>query len=130
MPSIERGTSSELQNNNNSTTSIDYSREGDRLNWSILSPPPPNYLQLPNCPICLRRILNRISHIEDETNERDRDKLIIGPAFIGHGDRCRVCHIFSDSSSQVILFYCYLNNSKLWIHCVNLFSQYIVSILS
>lgn len=96
LPSVERTISNELQNFDHSN------RENDRLAWSnILSPPPPNYLQLPNCPICLRRIINRISHIDDDTNERDKDKLIIGPAFIGHGDRCIVCHIFSDSTSQV-----------------------------
>lgn len=112
LPSAERVTSSEYQiNNNNNDMSNDINNNNtntntntntDRLNWSNLtSPPPPNFLQLPNCPICLRRIINRISHVDDDIEESDIDKLIIGPAFIGHGDRCRVCHIFSDTSSQV-----------------------------
>jgi hypothetical protein len=94
LPTVEREISSESHQSN------ELSRDNDRLNWSLLSPPPPNYLQLPNCPICLRRLINRVSHLNEGTAD-ERDKLIIGPAFIGHGDRCRVCHIYSDTSSLV-----------------------------
>lgn len=94
LPGLERAISSEYHHSN-------ATRETDRLNWA-LSPPPPSYIQLPNCPICLRRIMSRVSHInEEESNERD--KLIIGPSFIGHGDRCLVCHIYSDTSSSVTI---------------------------
>jgi hypothetical protein len=95
LPSVERGISSESHHSNGQY------RENEKSNWSsIRSPPPPSYLQLPNCPICLRRIVTRVSHINEETLD-ERDKLIIGPSFIGHGDRCLVCHIYSDTSSTV-----------------------------
>lgn len=93
LPGLERGISSESHHSN--------TKENDRLNW-VLSPPPPSYIQLPNCPICLRRIVSRVSHINEEESD-ESDKLIIGPSFIGHGDRCLVCHIYSDTSSSVII---------------------------
>jgi hypothetical protein len=110
LPSVERGISSSSHH----STDLNHrdrdhggglaSGDTDHLPWSLKSPPPPNYLQLPNCPICLRRLINRVSQINDDTSdERNKDKLIIGPGFIGHGDRCRVCHIYSDTSSLVQL---------------------------
>jgi len=62
----------------------------DDSSGSVLSPPPPAHLQLPNCPVCLRRISDKASGVCATQD------VIVGPDFTGHADRCPVCFIVSE----------------------------------
>jgi hypothetical protein len=120
LPAVERGISSESHHSNGPY---------ERANWSssLLSPPPPSYLQLPNCPICLRRIVSRLSHVNEETLD-ERDRLIIGPSFIGHGDRCLVCHIYSDTSSTVGFLILFLFDQLFELSCSSGFVMFVACV--